>query len=64
MHAELAHAAVAGLLTLLEAPAEGTISPEDLELFSYAETAEEAWAQISTFHAGHEHEFPLELLAL
>ena len=28
LHAELAHAAVAGLLTLLEAPAEGTISHE------------------------------------
>jgi len=26
---------------------EGTISPEDLDLFEYVETAEEAWAIIS-----------------
>ncbi len=29
---------------------EGTISPKDLELFSYAETAEEAWQTITEFH--------------
>jgi len=26
---------------------EGTISPEDIELFKYVETAEEAWEMIS-----------------
>ena len=29
---------------------EGTISPEDLELFDYAETAEEVWDKIVAFH--------------
>lgn len=29
---------------------EGTISPKDLELFSYAETAEEAWQTITDFY--------------
>jgi uncharacterized protein (TIGR00730 family) len=36
---------------------EGVISPEDLSLFSYAETAGEAWQAIADFHAGVEHEF-------
>jgi hypothetical protein len=30
---------------------EGTISPEDLELFRYADTAEEAWELICEFYA-------------
>lgn len=34
---------------------EGTIDPEDLELFSYAETAEEAWEIITQFY----HDEPL-----
>jgi predicted Rossmann-fold nucleotide-binding protein len=29
---------------------EGTISPEDLGLFSYVETAEEAWNKINAFY--------------
>lgn len=29
---------------------EGTIAPEDLDLFTYAETAEEAWQAICDFH--------------
>jgi predicted Rossmann-fold nucleotide-binding protein len=33
--------------TLVE---EGTISPEDLNLFQYVETAEEAWEIISQFN--------------
>ena len=33
---------------------EGVISPEDLSLFSYAETAEEAWQTIAGFHAEFE----------
>ena len=37
---------------------EGVISPEDLLLFNYAETAEEAWRMISDFHADRDHEFP------
>ncbi|MDX1387813.1 MAG: TIGR00730 family Rossman fold protein [Acidobacteriota bacterium] len=37
---------------------EGYISPEDVDLLSYAETAEEAWAIISEFHADHEHVMP------
>ena len=32
---------------------EGTISPRDLELISYAETAEEVWDQISAFYQEH-----------
>ena len=30
---------------------EGTVRPADLSLFSYVETAQEAWDVISTFHA-------------
>jgi predicted Rossmann-fold nucleotide-binding protein len=30
---------------------EGVISERDLELFSYAETPEEAWQQILDFHS-------------
>jgi len=34
---------------------EGTISPEDMELFTYVETAEEAWKVIDDFyHASHD----------
>ena len=40
---------------------EGVISPEDLALFSYAETAQQAWQQISEFHATSGHEPPAEL---
>ena len=40
---------------------EGVISPEDLSLFSYAETAQQAWRQISEFHATSGHEPPGEL---
>jgi uncharacterized protein (TIGR00730 family) len=40
---------------------EGVISPGDLSLFSYAETAEEAWHRISEFHATSGHEPPSEL---
>jgi predicted Rossmann-fold nucleotide-binding protein len=29
---------------------EGTISPQDLELFHWCETAEEAWAYIARFY--------------
>jgi hypothetical protein len=32
---------------------EGTISPKDLELISYAETAQEAWQQITGFYTMH-----------
>ena len=32
---------------------EGTISPVDMELISYAETAEEVWNQISAFYQEH-----------
>ena len=32
---------------------EGTISPADLELFMYAETAAEAWGKIQRYHAEH-----------
>jgi uncharacterized protein (TIGR00730 family) len=32
---------------------EGTISPADLELFTYAETAAEAWEKIQKYHAEH-----------
>ena len=32
---------------------EGTISPRDLELISYAETAEECWAHIEEFYREH-----------
>jgi predicted Rossmann-fold nucleotide-binding protein len=31
----------------------GLIAPEDLRLFRYAETADEAWRQIVAYHAGH-----------
>jgi uncharacterized protein (TIGR00730 family) len=41
--------------------AEGVISPEDLALFSYAETAEEAWRLISDYHLTSGHELPSEL---
>jgi len=34
---------------------EGTISPEDLELFTYVETAEEAWDRITAFHQNHRY---------
>jgi uncharacterized protein (TIGR00730 family) len=40
---------------------EGVISPEDLSLFSYAETAEEAWRFISEYHRTSGHEPPSEL---
>jgi uncharacterized protein (TIGR00730 family) len=40
---------------------EGVISPEDLSLFSYAETAESAWRQIAEFHLTSGHEPPSEL---
>ena len=40
---------------------EGVISPEDLDLFSFADTAEEAWRRISEFHAEGDHEPPAEL---
>jgi uncharacterized protein (TIGR00730 family) len=39
----------------------GVISPEDLSLFSYAETAEEAWRLISAYHVTSGHEPPSEL---
>ena len=32
---------------------EGTISPDDLKLISYAETAQEVWDQISAFYQEH-----------
>ncbi len=32
---------------------EGTISPRDLELFSYADSAEDAWAQIQSWYDEH-----------
>ena len=34
---------------------EGAISPEDLELFCYVETAEEAWAKIVDFYSASRH---------
>jgi uncharacterized protein (TIGR00730 family) len=37
---------------------EGVISEDDLDLFTYAETAEEAWKEISEFHARVQHELP------
>ena len=37
---------------------EGMISRKDLSLFTYAETADEAWRQISDFHSGVDHGFP------
>jgi uncharacterized protein (TIGR00730 family) len=37
---------------------EGVISDEDLSLFSYAETAQEAWNRISEFHAEIDHQMP------
>jgi len=40
---------------------EGVISPEDLDLFCFADTAEEAWRRISEFHAAGDHEPPTEL---
>jgi hypothetical protein len=40
---------------------EGVISPEDLDLFCFADTAEEAWRRISEFHAAGDHEPPSEL---
>jgi len=40
---------------------EGVISPDDLSLFEFAETAEEAWSAISEFHADGAHEPPVEL---
>ncbi len=33
---------------------EGVISPEDLELFRYAETAQDAWRMVNEFHADEE----------
>lgn len=33
---------------------EGTISPEDIELFVYADKAEQAWEYIKYFHRSHE----------
>jgi len=36
---------------------EGCISQEDLELFRFAETAQEAWDYITEFHAGQSFEF-------
>lgn len=41
--------------TLLD---EGMISPEELEMLSYAETAREAWESIAAFHAGLDHRMP------
>ena len=32
---------------------EGLISPEDVKLFRYAETAGEAWAHIVDYYAAH-----------
>jgi len=43
---------VVSLDTLVE---EGFISPEDLDLLSYAETAQEAWKLIADFHASERH---------
>ncbi|MGD8394959.1 MAG: TIGR00730 family Rossman fold protein [Candidatus Eiseniibacteriota bacterium] len=40
-----------GALNLEYLADEGTINPEDLDLFRYAETAEEIWKQIRSFHA-------------
>jgi uncharacterized protein (TIGR00730 family) len=40
---------------------EGVISPDDLSLFEFVETAEEAWCAISEFHADGAHEPPVEL---
>jgi len=40
---------------------EGVISPGDLSLFSYAESAQEAWKQIADFHLTSKHEPPIEL---
>jgi hypothetical protein len=37
---------------------EGMISAEDARLFSYAESAREAWDTISSFHAGLNHRMP------
>ena len=37
---------------------EGMISEEDLDLFDYAETAQEAWELISEFHRDREDHFP------
>jgi uncharacterized protein (TIGR00730 family) len=37
---------------------EGVISPEDLLLFNYAETAQEAWRMISDFYAERERVLP------
>jgi len=40
---------------------EGVISAKDLSLFSYANTAQEAWQQISDFHAVEDRQIPKEL---
>jgi hypothetical protein len=34
------------------------ISRKDLSLFTYAETADEAWRQISDFHSRADHRLP------
>jgi uncharacterized protein (TIGR00730 family) len=39
---------------------EGVISAGDLSLFSYANTAQEAWQQISEFHAEEDRQIPNE----
>lgn len=40
-----------GIIDFEQLAAEGTIDPEDLELFEYVETAQEAWAAIQAFYA-------------
>jgi uncharacterized protein (TIGR00730 family) len=40
---------------------EGVISHEDLELFEFADSAQDAWRRISEFHAGHDHRPPAEI---
>jgi uncharacterized protein (TIGR00730 family) len=37
--------------------AEGMVSEEDLDLFGFAESPQEAWDRISEFHAHEKHEF-------
>jgi uncharacterized protein (TIGR00730 family) len=47
-----------GLVDFGRLAGEGMISPEDLLLFNYAESADEAWRMIEDFYADRDHEFP------
>jgi len=47
-----------GVVDFAKLEEQAMISPSDLSLFSFAETAEEAWNQIAEFHAAVDHRLP------